>query len=428
MKNTNSHTLTSKLSDLLHLRLIIFAAVIVLSPSAIATTPEQQPLLTNGNFQYSGAFRLPVSTFGASRLGFLNGTMAINSQKNSFFVIGHDHHQAIAEFSIPEVVNSQTLSDLKMASAPIQNFEPIFSRVPSNPDNIDKITGLELVSGQLIVHGTQYYDGDANNTDTTLIIRDPDNLDSTAIDGFFKMDVSAHAAGWMSEIPPEWQSAFSGEYITGFASNYAINSRNSIGPTAFLFNPDTLINNADIEITTTTMLDFSSENRLHDDSFNTALTNDLWTEISKAKYGFIVPGTSTYVTIGSSGGHASGIDYKITQSNGHLCGGPCSIDYKDNYNYIWFWDANDLIKVKNGLLQPHNVKPYSYGKFDTPFQSTPNGYSLIVGADYDKQSGRLYILLEGADREQNIYEAAPVMLVYNITTRRPDAPEGIDVE
>ena len=43
-----------------------------------------------------------------------------------------------------------------------------------------------------------------------------------------------------------------------------------------------------------------------------------------------------------------------------------------------------------------------------------NEYSLVVGGDYDRNKGLLYLLLKSPDGEQSPYEAAPLMLVYEL--------------
>jgi hypothetical protein len=397
---------------------------------AIAQTPTLQ--LNKSQLIYQGAFRFKLTTFGVSRMAFAQGTFAIDPTTNSFYVVGHVQHQAIAQYRIPPVVNSTNLADLNFVDDPLQNFVTVFDRVPSgNPDPIDKITGADIVDDQLIINGTQFYDGDANNTNTTFVIRDPSNLAESAVDGFFKLGGSSHASGWMSEVPAQWQSALGGSYITGFASNYAINGRNSIGPTAFIFSPNQILNTATVAspaIDTTTLLDFPLVTSLNDDAFNTTGTNNLWTEVSKVFYGFIYPNTASYVTIGSSGGHGPlGIGYKITQGDGAVCGGPCPYDYKDSYNYIWLWNVNDLTRVKNGEMDPSDVRPYEYGELLLPFQDSSRGYNLVVGADFDETNDLLYVLLGRGDSSQNIYEDAPIMLVYKVDLTRPRPPSGVQI-
>jgi len=72
-----------------------------------------------------------------------------------------------------------------------------------------------------------------------------------------------------------------------------------------------------------------------------------------------------------------GIGYKPTQSDGNVCGGPCPYDADDYYNYYWLWDVNDLLAVKNGTLNPHDVRPYDYGVFNAPFGASTGAYDRV---------------------------------------------------
>ena len=158
---------------------------------------------------------------------------------------------------------------------------------------------------------------------------------------------------------------------------------------------------------TTKLLDFSLANPLHEDLGNGTRTNNIWTHLSRAVYGFIPPGTRSYVTIGHSGGHNSGVCYKCTQNNNNLCGGYCAPDASDYYLYYWLWDLNDLIAVKNGQMNSYDVRPYDYGVFPSPISVTKLG-----GGSFDPASGKLYVTLQRADRDQGRYSNPPVIAVY----------------
>ena len=153
---------------------------------------------------------------------------------------------------------------------------------------------------------------------------------------------------------------------------------------------------------------------------NNSRTNDLWTHISFAVYGFIIPDSRSYLTIGSSGGHRSGVGYKITQDTGKVCGGYCSREASDNYNYYWLWDVYDLVRVKNGDLSPYSVRPYAYGELPMPFQGS--GLKKVTGASFDNESGRLFISLHS--------RYAPLITVFKINlvdVIRPESPVDLTV-
>jgi hypothetical protein len=375
---------------------------------------EKLPALDMSNITYKGAFRIPIATAGDSRMAYSQGTFTLASDNQSIFVTGHIQHQAISQLSIPKILDNQDITELQMAKV-LQPFSKIFGRAATgNKQGIDKITGLEHIFGQLIVNGVEYYDADANATDTTLIVRDSSKLLTSKVDGFFRLKGGAHAAGWISIIPQEWRSIFAAKFMSGFASTYAINGRNSIGPTAFTFFPEALLDSTENRgaIITEQFLGYSLEHPLHTDRYNSGGSNNLWTEVSTAIYGFIVPGTSSYLVVGNSGGHNSGIDYKIRQDNGKLCGGPCSKKAADNYNYFWIWDVFDMVKVGKGELQPYQPRPVKYGVFD----NKRSGWRLI-GADYDSVNSLLYLMYKGRDKNQSKYESAPLMVVYHVASK-----------
>lgn len=412
---------------------LLSTALLTANPfkAAYATEdPMQQPLLQLSDITYQGAFRLPAATFGSSSLNYSEGPIEYNPTNHSIFIVGHNHQQEIAEFPVPVLVKSDRLEALEMVIAPIQSFTSVLDRTDdSNPQNLDRIGGMEYVATtppQLVVNCYEYYDAPGDNTLTTLVMSDSDSLAGEKVNGFFRFHGDAgHTSGWISPIPPEWQSLLSGTHITGQSSGIPIISRTSVGPSAFAFNLEDLTKTTQVPdpVPTTRLLDFSLDNPLHSDLSNTEGDNDLWTHLSRVVYGMVVPGTRTYLTIGQSGGHRSGVCYKCTQDNGNLCGGYCSPEADDYAYYYWMWDVSDLVKVKQGKMNSHEVRPYAYGEFATPFQTKALG-----GGTYDPESGLLYLTVQRADREQGTYSNPPVVVAYSmsIPTATPDpVPETV---
>ena len=373
------------------------------------------PLLRNSNIVYEGAFRLPATTFGESSLNYSEGPLEYNGTNHSIFIAGHAHHQNIAEFAIPGLVKSYNLSSLPMASSPLQIFTPILNRATEgNPQSLDRIGGMEYISTgstpQLIINAYEYYDAPGDNTQTTLVARDSSNLGSCTMDGYYTFQGGAgHTSGWISPIPAEWINSLGGSYITGQSSGIPIISRTSVGPSAFSFNISDLTGDSPAtSVSTSKLLDFSLAHPLHRDLSNDSLSNDIWTHLSRVIFGMVVPGTRTYLTIGQSGGHMSGVCYKCTQNNGNLCGGYCANDAEDYYHYYWLWDVEDLVKVKNGQKNSYDVRPYDYGEFLTPFATNNFG-----GGTYDPDSGLLYLTVQKADRMQGTYSNPPVVVAFS---------------
>lgn len=393
--------------------LAAYASTLVAAPSS---QPKQYLLSELSNFEYIGAFRFPIQTIGGSRLAYINGNFAINPQSNSVFITGHEYHQAIAEFMILVLKQEKNPAKLNLAEN-LQVFSPILlneSRL-KNSQGLNRISGMEIIEGELFVNAVEYYDAPANNTETTFIIRDIYDLKKSKIDGLFNLEGKAHSAGWMTKLSGKWRSVFAASYLHVYAGNIPINSRLSMGPSAFVSYIDSFagIDEHDGLIPTRKLMDFSIHKPMIKDLYNKAGNNNIWTEVSSAYYGFIVPNTDYYLVLGTSGGHESGLGYKAKQINGHQCGGPCAIDPDDYYNFYWIFNVNDFVDVKNKKKKPWELSPQYYGKLNMPFSPKKKAINLIA-ADFDDKNQILYILLENIDKSQSNYEIAPVMLAYKL--------------
>ena len=388
-------------------------------------TPTDLPLISMSSFQYAGGFRLPQGQFGDgdnSSHSYSPGPIAYNPVNRSLFTVSHAYEQGIGEFAIPEIISSTDINQFNTATV-LQDFRSFHEEgeAPTGIDNYFLVTGMELVRNKLVVNFINWYDASGGETDTTAVFQNPENLAESDIVGPFQLNGAAHAAGWFTPIPSEWQSELGGDYIAGHAHG-SISSRLSIGPPAHVLNSvDVTDSTTGSAVSALPVIDFSLSNPLYDTSiydfpatdsysdiaYNVDGRNRLWTQISGASYGFIVPGTSTYMTLGYAGGFYSGLGYKITQTDGNACGGPCSYDPDDNYNHYWLWDVSDMVKVKNGELAPSDVRPYEYGILDTPVSS-----ARIKGAAYDAINKRLFLSLKNGDTLPT-YSRPPLILVYS---------------
>jgi hypothetical protein len=362
--------------------------------------------------KYSGGFRVNLKEEGASRSGYAQGTFTLSEDSKSFYMVGHVHHQSIAQYALPTIVESENIKDLKITGKAIQPYTKLLGRAHTgNKQKLNRITGMELIEGELFVNAVEYYDANTNNSNTTLIIREPTNMAKSKIDGYFDLKGAAHSAGWISKLPKKWEDKLQASYLMGFASNYPINSRSSIGPTAFVYYLDNFAQ-TDLNsgfVPARPILDYSLKHPLNKRTGE----NNLWTDVSEAIYGFVIPGTDYYLVIGQSGGHESGVGYKITQNTGRVCGGPCPRDQNDVYHHYWIWDMNELLTVDQNKIMPHEPKPIHYGTIQMPFQPSRGIYD-IAGADFDRKHNKLYVLISNADRLQSKYEGAPIMAIFDL--------------
>lgn len=408
------------------LRVCLFALFYLFSATQVVA---DEKLLHISDFSYEGAFRIPGDRYGDSKLGFANGNFTLSPDKKSIFIVGQAGNSAIAQYLIPDtIVKSDVLTELSMAELPKQEFVKVIPKATTgNEQELSNVTGLNFFNDKLIVNLAKFYDASGSVTHTTLNINDPLNLRESTATGFYTIEGRARAAGWFSEIPAPYVNEFGGPVIVGHAANLSINGRFSMGPSAYIVDDaDLIAAGANDVVNTLKLIDYPLYQPLHDDLYNKEGNNELWTEISKAHYGFIVPGTRTYLVVGSSGGHESGIGYKITQDNGRLCPGACPREAADFYSFVWMYKVDDLLKVKKGQLQPHEPRPYYAGKLNVPFQpdDVTKKRKVVVGGDYDMESGKLYLLLGDADTLQSRYENKPLMVVYSFKTASKPAGVG----
>ena len=177
--------------------LVILATMTAVSPAADPDiAPRDLPLLSIKDFKYVGAFRLPARKYGASDLNFSQGPIALNPDGGSLLIVGHAHHQAIAEFPIPPIVNSTVLSELKMAGDPIQPFVKVLDRpADGNPDGNNNIGGMAVIPGpkgpELLVNTYEYYDAPGDNTVSMLVVRNANDLANSKVDGYFPVQAES---------------------------------------------------------------------------------------------------------------------------------------------------------------------------------------------------------------------------------------------
>lgn len=366
------------------------------------TDPE---LATVENFKYVGSFRLDDRKYGDSNMTFAVGTLGYNPDKHSLFIAGHAHHNAIAEFEIPEALMGTTVKDLNEAK-PLQYFKSILSTAPTgNPNGNDKITGLYYYKGKLVVNTEKWYDAAGSNTDTTLVLQDAKNLATSAVKGYYRLKGAARAAGYISDVPPNYQAQLDSKHITGWSSVYSIISRYSIGPSMYKLNLNDLTDSDELDVHTEALMSFHGKNMLAPNANAMNVSGNaspLWNSLSNGVYGFIIPNTRTFAVVGSSSAIVGGLGYKITQDNGNLCGGPCAFLSDEVYNYIWLFNMDDIINAQN-IYDP---RPYYYGKWPQPFDN--KGKNSIIGATFDANESALYLAISKAGQTGD-YDKDPLI-------------------
>ena len=379
------------------------SASITVTKTTASGNPSTQPLLQQSSLSLIGTFKVPSATlgstygFGAAGTGGL-GTyaMAFNTGHNSIFLGGHPYEQRIAELAIPA-----SLTGSPTATALSNLIDPLEGRLgsinPSDPNS--KIIGSALVyNNQLFIGAFSYYDG--AGTQTKSEFSRPLSLSTTGqVTGPVK--VGSNYPGWVDKyaalIPPEWQALFGGPAFAGGTLG-AINSLQSWGPSATVFNPTDV--NSLSTVPGTIVLGYPYGSPLAD----TTVGNQY---LSQADFitGMAFPvGTRSVLFFGKHG--LGNYCYGTGGSSGGNCYDPDD-GSKGIHSYpyrsqVWAYDANDLIAVKNGQVQSYQVMPYAVWQLG-PFVD-------VQGVAYDPTTQRLYVSQVYADATKpliNVFQIVP---------------------
>jgi hypothetical protein len=374
---------------------------------------------------YAGAFRVPQGDAGdPNGDGYSYGGMGIayDPAKDGLFMVGHIYHNYVGEISIPQIVNSSNLNQLKTASV-LQGLADITEGHLSNVcgsgsdcgDSVN-IGGLLVVGSTLIGDAYRYYDA---NGSAKLSHFSSSTTVSTKGDfkGMFKLGSlnPGLTAGYMTQIPEEWQSALGGKALTGQAG-IPIISRGSLGPSASVFNPEDVAKGGTIPATPVVgyPIDHPTLGTYEDTTVNPGGYNK-----STVVTGIAFPkGTKTILFFGRQGlgtpcyGIGTADKSKDQQPTGEgtiYCYDPeNSSKGTHGYpysGYVWAYNVDDFIAVKNGKKQMWDIRPYAYW--------TLGEVQNIDGAAYDAARNRIYISEHCADPGGG-YFCGPVVHAYDV--------------
>ena len=366
------------------------------------------------NIEYLGAFRVVAQ--GESNSGGAVGTLGFNYDNNSLYLAGWSREHAIAEFRIPNEFSFENEAiDIPSANV-LQDYVIIREKKQEGKAN-NRINGMLYYEQNLLVTSEIWYDATGANKDNLQVFSDSMALATGNYKGMLQLEGEAKAAGYMSLIPEKWQEAFGGEYLAGWASNYSITSRYSQGPSLYVFDPEEAVFTADMnnkKVNSTSKMVFPLGNGttlVEDGDVNKRDISPIWGPSSRANYGFIVPNSDIFMVVGKHSGIHSGIGYKIIQDNGHECGGPCTYEADDNYNYFWLFDVNEILDAQS----PHEIQPISYGKWSHPYDKS--GKYRVIGAVFDHIQERLFVTIELAGSVGQ-YDYAPLVVSYGLKAKK----------
>lgn len=398
-------------------RVLGLVAALTIGAQYASAQTDSAPLLLENDLVYEGAFRVPDVGSDGSSFAYGGTGIGFNPVSNSLFLTGHKNYQLSAEISIPTPVDSGNYNSLPTATL-LQSFrdatEGRLSSIDPGENNGIRIGGHLVFGNRLYVTAYSYYD--ANGSQSNSHFSRPLSLSSSGqVDGAVRVGSNAHyTSGYMALVPPEWQSEFGGPALTGNCCRSII-SHHSHGPAVSVFNPASIDSGNDIGAVE--LLRYTSDNPLGPGE----QTQNPYFNLNTRVEGVVFPnGTRSVLFFGE---HGIG---PYCYGDGAQCGDPAD-ESKGNHAYpyvyqVWAYDANDLLRVKNGTLQPHAVEPYDVWVLNPPLE--PSGVHETGGATYDPSTGRIFFV-------QMKYGSSnmPVIHVYRVDLGpRPLSPTNLTVE
>ncbi|MEZ6130622.1 MAG: Calx-beta domain-containing protein [Planctomycetaceae bacterium] len=435
---------------------------------------DPQDLMTG----YLGGFELPAGgdhgefTFGGG-YGGLGLALRPNAAgtASSLYVVGGNTYQSsfegysfdvsanafVAEVSIPSdlttdphrmsmasVLSSVDLTGMLETNSLGQLGDVVFEGNGANYEI--QIDDLLVVDGRLAVSAYVGYDVGLGATHSHFFIDELNLADVTDDDVVGLFDVTqgltgqgfdgtdaGFVAGYMTDIPQEWQAALGGTHLMGQA---AINGvlRTSVGPSAFAFDaasigtahfqtPEVLAyyplaaNEWLGEVPQPLAFTFPE----HDGA--PALIDDpLFNWNATVEDVTFVPGTRSVLFFGSIGvnedtgesfvGYGDSPVYNDF-ARGHYKG-PHSLN--GDYEYqVWAYDVHDYIKVRNGEMAPWDVQPTNVWTFDFPGLIDHDPAKHLGGTAFDPVTNRLYVAQQRiGDALNGIPGQSPIIHVFQL--------------
>jgi Bacterial Ig domain len=406
---------------------LVAVDVTATAPTPPPPDPATEPLVQAANLAYEGAFRLPAGFFPGSTLtqwesdrstfDFGGTALAFNPQNNSLFVVGYDEAQLTAEVDIPAAVDvsGQALPSLdSLLTATVrQNFADVTDslRDTVHPSGTaKKIGGLLPYNGQLYATAYESYDAffpqqivshfiSPLDLNVTGDVRGPFQVGGTlGVQGF-----AGFIDGYFGVVPAEWQPLLGGPVLNGNCC-LSIITRTSYGPAASTIDP-AQIGTVDPAPATSLLYYPQDHHTLGDWNVTSEFFGD-----AQAK-GVVFPkGSRSVLFFGWKGTGPFCYDDGPTAP---LCTDPVW-PYKGAHAFpyvyfVWAYDANDLAKVKSGLLNPWDVVPYAGWSLTLPF-AADDIMHRIEGATYDPATNRIFVTQAHGDGDRPLVHVFTVRL------------------
>jgi hypothetical protein len=352
--------------------------------------------------------------------------MSFDAANNTLWMAGQSA-QLLAEVDIPDIRTGTSVGDLATASLRTPFRDVLRGKLDDLQGTEAKLLGGTLPwLGDLIVSGYLYFEQGTERRSHFRVrgstVTGPAQVGNAGA-GF----VSA----WMTPIPPEWQGPLGGPALTGQGS-IPIISRTSSGPAASVFNP------ADVGVRSPVPATPVVGYPLGHQTLGTADSNGTLYSSTQYMAGMVFPaGTRTVLFFagrkalgkfcygpGTTNQSLHLTPYPGAPQSENWCYDPVNFD-KGTHGYpythfVYAYDANDLVAVKNGQKQPWQVEPYATWSFDLPFQYAQR---VIAGVAYDSETKRVFLTAANGDGDKPLVHVFTIDAAASITM--PTGPSTI---
>lgn len=399
--------------------LLLALAALVCTSASPRAEPQADPL-SSLQLTYEGAFRVPRELDERATFDYGGTALSFDEARRSLWLVGHDHHQLVAEISIPEIRRGAALGQLATAELLTPFRDILQGRRPLVGDNTSKIGGLLRDGRDWIVSVFLYYDGAGVQTMSHFRVDRSDR-----VSGPFQLgDQSGQAgfvAGYMTDVPLEWRSQLGAPALTGLCCVSVI-SRSSLGPAVSAFDPRHVGTQAPVPAAA--LLGYPGGHpTLGEWSSNSPLFN------GNAQVGGLVfpPGTGRVLFFGriGLGPFCYGTGTSVPELHGRpvpgtgttYCYDP-DVSWQGTHGYpyalhAWVYDAADLAAVRRGDKNHWEIRPLTAATFSLPFE---DGQKLVGGAAYDPATQRIFLSVLVQD------DARPIIHVLRLASASPIDP------
>lgn len=375
--------------------LTVCAAVVVSlwsqpSVAQSGATPSALPLVQPADLRYLGSFSVPSSDGTSGDTGRLTyGGWALGVSGRGLYIGCHAWHTRLAEVSIPEVGG---VANVLTGCAEIPNVQGV---APGG--GTVNLGGSLLWNGRLIVSAYAFYDA-ASQSRTSHFAGQPGITGMVGPVGVGSEDPGM-VAGYMGLIPNEWRASLGGVAITGQGA-LSIISRSSQGPAAFVFNPDDVGRVNPVPASPLLYYPYSGTAGSNHPLADANQPNTLYTRADDYAGVAFPAGTRSVLFLGR---HGAG---QPCYGTGAACNDPTGSGSGEHaYPYVhqvWAYDANDLLRSRQGQLAPWDVRPYATWRLT---EMNDSDSAKMAGATYDPATRRLYVTEEyGEEPRVHVYE------------------------